>query len=76
MTISAIAVGTMSLLMFGEYVSQIFVALETQNVVRSGHIALFRTGYFKYGAGNPAAYGIGEYRSVIDRIGEDPVSSR
>lgn len=73
MTISAIAVGTMSLLMFGEYVSQIFVALETQNVVRSGHIALFRTGYFKYGAGNPAAYGIGEYRAVIDRIGEDPV---
>lgn len=73
MTISAIAVGTMSLLMFGEYVSQIFVALETQNVVRSGHIALFRTGYFKYGAGNPAAYGIGEYRAVIDRIREDPV---
>jgi len=73
MTISAIAVGTMSLLMFGEYVSQIFVAMETQNVVRSGHIALFRSGYFKYGAGNPAAYGIRDYQSVIGMIGEDPV---
>jgi putative ABC transport system permease protein len=73
MTISAIAVGTMALLMFGEYVSQIFVALETQNVVRSGHIALFKKGYFKYGAGNPAAYGISDYRSVIGLIGGDPV---
>ncbi len=73
MTISAIAVGTMALLLFGEFVSQIFVALETQNVVRSGHIALFRSGYYKYGAGNPASYGIADYRSVIRLIREDPV---
>jgi len=73
MTISAIAVGTMSMLLFGEFVSQIFVALETQNVVRSGHIALFRTGYYKYGGGNPAAYGISNYNSVIRSIDEDPV---
>lgn len=72
MTILAIAVGTMSLLLFGEYVSEIFVALETQNVVRSGHIALFRNGYFKYGGGNPAAYGISDYQSVIRVIAEDP----
>jgi putative ABC transport system permease protein len=73
MTISAIAVGTMSMLLFGEFVSQIFVALETQNVVRSGHIALFRNGYYKYGGGNPAAYGISDYHSVIRSIDEDPV---
>jgi putative ABC transport system permease protein len=63
----------MSMLLFGEFVSQIFVALETQNVVRAGHIALFRNGYFKYGAGNPAAYGIHDYQSVIRLIGEDAV---
>ncbi len=73
MTISAIAVGTMSMVLFGEFVSQIFVALETQNVIRSGHIALFRNGYFKYGAGNPAAYGIHNYQSVIDLIAADTV---
>jgi putative ABC transport system permease protein len=73
MTISAIAVGTMALLMFGEFVSQIFVALETQNVVRSGHIALFRNGYFEYGGGNPGAYGISDYQSVIGLIRDDPV---
>ena len=63
----------MSMLLFGEFVSQIFVALETQNVVRSGHIALFRSGYFKYGVGNPAAYGIHDYQSVIDMVAEDTV---
>jgi putative ABC transport system permease protein len=73
MTISAIAVGTMSMMLFGEFVSQIFVTLETQNVVRSGHIALFRSGYYQYGAGNPAAYGIHDYQSVAHLIGEDPV---
>jgi len=62
MTILAIAVGTMAMLIFGEFVSQIFVALETQNVTRSGHITVFRSGYFKYGSGNPAAYGIHDYR--------------
>jgi len=73
MTISAICVGTMSMLLFGEFVSQIFVTLETQNVTRSGHIALFRSGYFNYGAGNPAAYGIRDYQSIIRLIDEDPV---
>src|SRR5208337_929704 len=73
MTILAIAVGTMSMLLFGEFVSQIFVSLETQNVTRSGHIALFRSGYFKYGAGNPAAYGIRNYQDVIGLIDEDAV---
>ena len=73
MTISAIAVGTMSMLLFGEFVSEIFVFLETQNVTRSGHIALFRNGCFKYGGGNPAAYGIQGYHSVIRTIAEDPV---
>ena len=73
MTILAIAVGTMSMLIFGEFVSRIFVALETQNVTRSGHITVFRSGYFKYGSGNPAAYGIHDYQSVLGLIAEDPV---
>lgn len=73
MTISAIAVGTAAMLLFGEFVSQIFVSLETQNVIQSGHLAVFRSGYFKYGSGNPAAYGIHNYRSVIESISGDAV---
>jgi len=61
------------MLIFGEFVSQIFVALETQNVTRSGHITVFRSGYFNYGSGNPAAYGIHNYRSVLELIADDPV---
>ncbi|UFS70634.1 FtsX-like permease family protein [Geomonas sp. RF6] len=73
MTVSAIAVGAMALLLFGGFTSHIFVALETQNVTRSGHLAVFRNGYFKYGVGNPASYGIDNYQAVLALIGNDPV---
>lgn len=72
MTIMAIAVGTMALLIFGEYVSQVFVAMETQNVTKSGHITIFRKGYFKYGSGNPTGYGIADYQKIINLITDDP----
>ena len=29
---------------------------------RVGHLTVFRSGYFVFGAGNPAAYGIDDYR--------------
>jgi putative ABC transport system permease protein len=32
---------------------------------------VFRTGYFDFGAGNPAAYGIGDYQGVIRLIRDD-----
>ncbi|MBF0540070.1 MAG: ABC transporter permease [Nitrospirae bacterium] len=73
MTILAIAVGTMAMLIFGEYVAQVFVSMETQNVSRSGHISVFRTGYFKYGSGNPAAYGIHDYQTFLKLIAEDSI---
>jgi len=73
MTIMAIAVGTSAMLLFGEFVSQLFVSLETQAVSRSGHIAVYHEGYFQYGAGNPAAYGIKDYQIIIKLFSEDPV---
>jgi putative ABC transport system permease protein len=75
MTILAVAIGAMALFLFAAFVSEIFVQVETQNVVRSGHIALFRTGYFKYGTGDPAAYGIADYEDVIRLLANDPVLS-
>jgi putative ABC transport system permease protein len=73
MTISAIAIGAMATLVFGAFVSEIFVQIETQNVVRSGHLAIYREGYFKYGSGNPAAYGIPHYETVLQLVKDDPV---
>lgn len=73
MTVSAIALGAMATLVFGAFISEIFVQIETQNVVRSGHLAIYRAGYFKYGAGNPAAYGIPHYELVLQQVKDDPV---
>ncbi|MBI1820563.1 MAG: ABC transporter permease [Nitrospirae bacterium] len=73
MTISAIAVGAMSMLLFGEFVNYIVLGLQTNAVKQGGHVALFRNGYFKYGSGNPSAYGIPDYSSVISLLSQDPL---
>jgi putative ABC transport system permease protein len=73
MTGSAVAAGAMAMMLFGGYAGYIFDALETSNVQRVGHLSLFRSGYFLFGSGNPAAYGISGYRQVIDLVSNDPV---
>jgi putative ABC transport system permease protein len=73
MTASAIAAGAMAMLLFAGYTNFIFTGLETGYVQRDGHMTVFRAGYFLYGAGNAAAYGIDDYASVMRLIGEDPV---
>jgi putative ABC transport system permease protein len=74
MTGSAVAAGALAMLLFGGFASYIFAGLETNNVQRIGHLTVFRAGYFLFGAGNPASYGIDNYRRVIDLIGHDPVA--
>ena len=72
MTLSAIAAGAMAMLLFAGYTTFIFTALETDFIQREGHLTVFRKGYFLYGAGNPAAYGIKDYRAVMQSIADDP----
>ena len=64
---SAIAVGAMSMLVFGSFISFIFAGFETNLVQRIGHLTVFRQGYFVFSAGNPAAYGIDSYRDAMVR---------
>jgi putative ABC transport system permease protein len=73
MTGSAVAVGAMAMLLFGGYITYIFAAFETGLVQRIGHLTVFRSGYFVFGAGNPAAYGIDGYQRVMRTIADDPV---
>jgi putative ABC transport system permease protein len=73
MTGSAVAAGALATLLFGGFAAYIFAGLETNNVQRIGHLTVFRAGYFLFGAGNPAAYGIDKYREVMSLIGNDPV---
>ncbi|HXY98352.1 MAG TPA: FtsX-like permease family protein [Stellaceae bacterium] len=69
----AVAVGAMALLLFGAFQAYIFAGYQTGVVQRVGHLTVFHNGYFLYGAGNPAAYGIDDYAAVMRVIGEDPV---
>ena len=73
MTGSAVAAGSLALLLFGGFTSYIFSGLETGNVQRNGHLTVFHSGYFLFGEGNPAAYGISDYRGVMGLIHDDPV---
>jgi len=73
MTGSAVAAGALAMVLFGGFVSYIFAGLETNNVQRVGHLSVFRTGYFLFGSGNPAAYGIDDYRRVMDLIAHDSI---
>jgi len=75
MTGSAVAAGALATLLFGGYASYIFAGLETGNVQRVGHLTVFRSGYFLFGSGNPAAYGIDHYQEVVTLIREDSVLS-
>jgi len=71
MTGSAIAVGVLGLLVFGGFINYIFSAFETGLVQRIGHLTVFRSGYFVFGGGNPAAYGIDDYQAAMKLFGED-----
>lgn len=71
MTLLAIAVGAMGVLLFGEFVRFVTAGLETNAVQKVGHLTVFRTGYFAFGAGNPAEYGIDDYAGVVDLIRSD-----
>jgi putative ABC transport system permease protein len=73
MTGSAVAAGALATLLFGGYASYIFAGLETGNVQRVGHLTVFRAGYFLFGSGNPAAYGIDRYQDVVTLIRRDTV---
>jgi putative ABC transport system permease protein len=72
MTGSAVAVGALALLAFGAFTTYIFAGLETGLVQQIGHIAVFRSGYFLFGPGNPTAYAIDDYQGVMKLIGDDP----
>ncbi|HSS37265.1 MAG TPA: FtsX-like permease family protein [Polyangia bacterium] len=73
MTLLAIAVGAVGVVLFGEFVRFVTAGLETNAVEKVGHLTVFRTGYFAFGAGNPAEYGIDDYPGLVDLIRRDPI---
>ena len=58
MTLLAMMIGLVAVLLFGGYIRDINYALQSDYVRLSGHLQVQRKDYFRYGSGNPAAYGI------------------
>ncbi len=71
-TVLSVATGGIAVLMFGGFVANIFHSLETGLVMSGGHLQVFKQGYFHFGAGDPASYGIANYDEVMQTIKSDP----
>ncbi|MFZ8466534.1 hypothetical protein ACO1MK_14575, partial [Staphylococcus aureus] len=48
-------------------------SFQTFIVQNTGHLHIYKRGYFDFGAGNPSAYGIADYRNIMQAIAEDPI---
>jgi putative ABC transport system permease protein len=72
-TLLAMIIGAHAVLLFGGYSRNITYGLQTDYVKYGGHLQLQRAGYYRYGSGNPAAYGIADYRQIIDAVKADRV---
>lgn len=73
MTLMAMVLGLTTVLLFGGYIRDITYAMQTDFVARTGHLQIQHKGYFRFGSGNPAAYGIPRYEDVIATLKQDPV---
>jgi putative ABC transport system permease protein len=73
MTMLAIAIGAAAMLVFGAYSQYDLYVLQTATVARTGHLQVYRKGFFEFGSGNPAIWGMDDYRGVLHLIVNDPV---
>jgi putative ABC transport system permease protein len=70
-TLLAIAIGSAAILMFGGYSANIKYSMQTAYVRSGGHLQIQHRDYFLYGSGNPTAYGIDGYKTVMDALQQD-----
>jgi putative ABC transport system permease protein len=71
MTIMAITIGTVAILSFGGYFFSTMFGMEATYVRMLGHLQIYKTGFFEYGAGNPGDYGIYDYQELMKTIAGD-----
>jgi putative ABC transport system permease protein len=72
-TLLAMVLGLVAILLFGGFIRDVTYQLQSDYVQRTGHLQIQRKGYFLYGSGNPAVYGIGNYDAILSRVQDDPV---
>ena len=71
-TLSTITIGAAAVLVFGAYITYIQYGVQTSAVQRTGHLQVFRNGYFALGTAAPGAWGIDHYSRVLSQIRQDP----
>jgi len=73
MTLLAMTLGLVAVLLFGGYVRDITCALQSDFVRLSGHLQIQHRDYFRYGSGDPSAYGIADYERILKLLRDDAV---
>jgi putative ABC transport system permease protein len=71
-TLSTIALGAAAVTLFGAFITYIEYGVETGAVQETGHLQVFRRGYFDFGSAAPAAWGMENYQAVLRLIKDDP----
>jgi putative ABC transport system permease protein len=72
MTIVAVLIGAFTIVLFGGYTNAVSHGVETGFVRQLGHLQIQKNGYFLYGSGDPARFGIAGYEKIIAEIKADP----
>jgi putative ABC transport system permease protein len=72
-TTLTIGIGAAAMLIFAAYSIYDVYVLQTTTIERGGHLTVFRKGYFDFGSGDPAIWGVGDYARVVRLIRNDPV---
>lgn len=73
MTLFAMVLGLIAVLLFGGYIRAITYGLQSDYVQRTGHLQIQHKGYYLYGSGNPAAYGMRNYETIIAIVKSDSI---
>lgn len=73
MTLIAMVLGLTTVLLFGGFIRDITYGMQSDFVKRTGHLQIQHKDYFRFGSGNPAAYGMVKYQHIVDTVTRDPV---
>ena len=72
-TLIAMSIGCAAILLFGGFSGNINYEMHTRIVQRGGHLQIQHRDFYLYGSGNPTAYGIDDYKKIMDAIQNDEV---
>jgi len=75
-TLGTITIGAAAVMVFGAYITYIQYGVQTNAVQQTGHLQVFRNGYFAFGTASPGAWGIDRYSTVLSLIKNDQALHR